>query len=116
MEQAHNTLTQMVDLVLLQPSPDLQIREGFDLKLAMVYHDLGNVNRQLMDYDEAVKYLQTAIQLKTNILGEYSSSVADSLSNLSLALKLRGDSEEGDVVARKAMRIFHYRDQRGVTY
>jgi tetratricopeptide (TPR) repeat protein len=117
-QAARSTLLEMVALSLVNPgqlpcSDRDNIRPDFDLRLASAYHDLGTVHRQLGELPLAVEHLSASIDLKTSILGEFSASVADSLSNLSLALKLAGKEEEAMVMNRKAMRIFHERDQRG---
>ncbi|GMH48760.1 hypothetical protein TL16_g00365 [Triparma laevis f. inornata] len=107
---ARATLQEMIDLVSLRESDDSSENDDFTLKLAHAQHDLGTVARMENDFELSCCVLEKSIKLKSDILGDHSTSVASSLSALSLTKKLMGKEEEATILNRKAMRIFHETD------
>lgn len=81
--------------------------KSYKLKLAEIRHDLGTVARLEGDLETSAASLKLSVELKTEIMGGHSRTVAESLSSLSLTMKLLGREEEAEEFNRKAMRTFH---------
>ncbi|GMH92993.1 hypothetical protein TrVE_jg7761 [Triparma verrucosa] len=107
---AKATLQEMIHLATKRESDDSSENDDFNLKLAQAQHDLGTVARMEKDFELSCDVLEKSIKLKSDILGDLSTSVASSLSALSLTKKLMGKEDEATILNRKAMRIFHETD------
>jgi hypothetical protein len=81
--------------------------KNFRLKFAEIRHDLGTVARLEGDLETSVASLELSVALKTEIVGGHSRAVAESLSGLSLTMKMLGREVEAEELNRKAMRTFH---------
>ncbi|GMH53276.1 hypothetical protein TrRE_jg4846 [Triparma retinervis] len=88
-------------------SDEEEFNKSYRLKLAEIWHDLGTVARLEGDLGTSASSLKLSIELKSEVMGGHSRTVAESLSSLSLTMKLLGKEEEAEELNRKAMRTFH---------